>query len=131
MLEPLRQGIFVEGTHFKPMEVSFDRQTGANAWLSIGLREGKNREIRKALGFLGLPVNRLLRISFGDFELGTLKKGEVQEVRLSRIKNLLKIRLDSSQTEKKQKRGFGTKTSNKVDKILGRRNVSGNRRRNK
>tara|TARA_X000000950_G_scaffold48187_2_gene55895 strand:+ start:674 stop:1522 length:849 start_codon:yes stop_codon:yes gene_type:complete len=131
MLEPLRQGIFVEGTHFKPMEVSFDRQTGANAWLSIGLREGKNREIRKALGFLGLPVNRLLRISFGDFELGTLKKGEVQEVRLSRIKNLLKIRLDSSQTEKKQKRGFGTKTSNKLDKILGRRNVSGNRRRNK
>ena len=131
MLEPLRQGIFVEGIHLKPMEVSFDRQTGANAWLSIGLREGKNREIRKALGFVGLPVNRLLRISFGDFELGTLKKGEVQEVRLSRIKNLLKIRLDSSQTEKKQKRGFGTKTSNKVDKILGRRNVSGNRRRNK
>ena len=76
-------------------------------------------------------MNRLLRISFGDFELGTLKKGEVQEVRLSRIKNLLKIRLDCSQTEKKQKRGFGTKTSNKVDKILGRRNVSGNRRRNK
>ena len=102
MLEPLRQGIFVEGTHFKPMEVSFDRQTGANAWLSIGLREGKNREIRKALGFLGLSVSRLLRISFGDFELGTLKKGEVQEVRLSRIKNLLKIRLDSPQTKKKQ-----------------------------
>ena len=106
MLEPLRQGIFVEGTHFKPMEISFDRQTGANAWLSIGLREGKNREIRKALAFVGLPVNRLLRISFGDFELGKLKKGEVQEVRLSRVKNLLKIRLDSPQTYKKQKRSF-------------------------
>ena len=131
MLEPLRQGIFVEGTHFKPMEISLDRQKGANAWLSIGLREGKNREIRKALGFLGLPVNRLMRISFGDFELGTLKKGEVQEVRLSRIKKLLKIRLDSPQTKKKQKRGFGTKTSNTVDKILGTRNVSRNRRRNK
>ena len=100
MLEPLRHGIFVEGTHFKPMDVSFDRQTGANAWLSIGLREGKNREIRKALGFVGLSVNRLLRISFGDFKLGTLKKGEVQEVRLSRVKGLLKDRVSSSQTEK-------------------------------
>ena len=131
MLEPLRQGIFVEGTHFKPMEISFDRQTGANAWLSIGLREGKNREIRKALAFVGLPVNRLLRISFGDFELGKLKKGEVQEVRLSRVKNLLKIKLDSPQTYKKQKRSFGTKTANKVDKILGTGNVSRSRRRNK
>ena len=129
MLEPLRQGIFVEGTHFKPMEISLDRQKGANAWLSIGLREGKNREIRKALGFLGLPVNRLMRISFGDFELGTLKKGEVQEVRLSRIKKLLKIRLDSPQTKKK--RGFETKTSDKADKILGIRNVSRKRGQNK
>ena len=129
MLEPLRQGIFVEGTHFKPMEISLDRQKGANAWLSIGLREGKNREIRKALGFLGLPVNRLMRISFGNFELGTLKKGEVQEVRLSRIKKLLKIRLDSPQTKKK--RGFETKTSDKADKILGIRNVSRKRGQNK
>ena len=103
MLEPLRHGIFVEGTHFRPMDISFDRQTGANAWLSIGLREGKNREIRKALGFVGLSVNRLLRISFGDFELGTLKKGEVQEVRLSRVKNLLKDKVDNSQAEKVRK----------------------------
>ena len=67
MLEPLRRGISVDGTQFKPMQVSFDRQTGANAWLSIGLREGKNREIRKALSLLGLYLNRLIRISFGDF----------------------------------------------------------------
>ena len=131
MLEPLRHGIFVEGTHFKPMDVSFDRQTGANAWLSIGLREGKNREIRKALGFVGLSVNRLLRISFGDFELGTLKKGEVQEVRLSRVKGLLKDRGFSSQTEKSQKKYSGTKNLNDNRNISGKRNVNRSERRNK
>ena len=131
MLEPLRHGIFVEGTYFKPMDVSFDRQTGANAWLSIGLREGKNREIRKALGFVGLSVNRLLRISFGDFELGTLKKGEVQEVRLSRVKNLLKDRVDNSQAEKSQKTYSGTKSLNDNSNISGKRNVNRSERRNK
>lgn len=131
MLEPLRHGIFVEGTYFKPMDVSFDRQTGANAWLSIGLREGKNREIRKALGFVGLSVNRLLRISFGDFELGTLKKGEVQEVRLSRVKKLLKDRVDNSQAEKSQKNYSGTKSLNDNSNILGKRNVNRSERRNK
>ena len=131
MLEPLRQGILVEGTHFKPMDVSFDRQTGANAWLSIGLREGKNREIRKALGFVGLSVNRLLRISFGDFELGTLKKGEVQEVRLSRVKNLLKDRVDNSQAEKSHKKYSGTKSLNDNSNISGKRNVNRSKRRNK
>ncbi len=131
MLEPLRHGIFVEGTYFKPMDVSFDRQTGANAWLSIGLREGKNREIRKALGFVGLSVNRLLRISFGDFELGTLKKGEVQEVRLSRVKNLLKDRVDNLQAEKSQKKYSGTKSLNDNSNISGKRNVNRSERRNK
>ena len=131
MLEPLRQGILVEGTHFKPMDVSFDRQTGANAWLSIGLREGKNREIRKALGFVGLSVNRLLRISFGDFELGTLKKGEVQEVRLSRMKNLLKDRVANSQAEKSHKKYSGTKSLNDNSNISGKRNVNRSERRNK
>ena len=131
MLEPLRHGIFVEGTYFKPMDVSFDRQTGANAWLSIGLREGKNREIRKALGFVGLSVNRLLRISFGDFELGTLKKGEVQEVRLSRVKNLLKDRVDNSQAEKSQKKYSETKSLNDNSNISGKRNVNRSERRNK
>ena len=131
MLEPLRHGIFVEGTYFKPMDVSFDRQTGANAWLSIGLREGKNREIRKALGFVGLSVNRLLRISFGDFELGTLKKGEVQEVRLSRVKNLLKDRVDNWQAEKSQKKYSGTKSLNDNSNISGKRNVNRSERRNK
>jgi 23S rRNA pseudouridine2605 synthase len=80
-LEPLRRGMEVEGDVFQPMQVRLDRQQGANAWLTIGLREGKNREIRRALAGVGLEVNRLLRISFGPFRLGDLAAGEVSEVK--------------------------------------------------
>ncbi|WP_171167082.1 MULTISPECIES: pseudouridine synthase [unclassified Ruegeria] len=79
--EPLRKGLVIEGERFQPMTVSLDRQQGANAWLTIGLREGKNREIRRAMEDIGFTVNRLLRVSYGPFQLGTLKQGEVEEVR--------------------------------------------------
>jgi len=81
MLEPLRQGITLEGERFQPMEVSIDRQQGANAWLTVGIREGRNREIRRALDHVGLSVNRLIRISYGPFQLGTLKRGAVEQVK--------------------------------------------------
>ncbi|WP_147125645.1 pseudouridine synthase [Shimia ponticola] len=80
-LQPLRDGITIEGERFQPMIVSLDRQQGANAWLTIGLREGKNREIRRAADALGLTVNRLIRISYGPFQLRELKAGEVEEVK--------------------------------------------------
>jgi 23S rRNA pseudouridine2605 synthase len=63
------------------MEVSLDRQQGANAWLTVGIREGRNREIRRAMEHVGLSVNRLIRVSYGPFQLGKLKAGEVEEVR--------------------------------------------------
>ena len=78
---PLRAGLRIGGERFQPMSVTLDRQQGANAWLTIGLREGKNREIRRAIEAIGLQVNRLIRVSFGPFQLGTLKLGEVEEVR--------------------------------------------------
>lgn len=80
-LDPLRQGLVVDGQRFQPMIVSLDRQQGANAWLTVGLREGKNREIRRAMADLGFTVNRLIRIAYGPFQLGQMKPGEVQEVR--------------------------------------------------
>lgn len=80
-LEPLRKGIEADGEVFQPMIVNLDRQQGANAWLTVGLREGKNREIRRAMQEIGLNVNRLLRVSYGPFQLGQLKEGEVEEVR--------------------------------------------------
>jgi len=81
MLDPLREGVVVEGERYQPMIVSIDRQQGANAWLTMGIREGRNREIRRALGHIGLSVNRLIRVSYGPFQLGTLQKGAVEEVK--------------------------------------------------
>lgn len=80
-LAPLRKGVTIDGERFQGMQISLDRQQGANAWLTIGLREGRNREIRRAMEHVGLVVNRLLRVSYGPFQLGELKAGAVEEVR--------------------------------------------------
>ena len=76
---PLRDGIEIEGERFQKMQVSLARQQGANAWITVGLREGKSREIRRALAEIGFEVNRLIRTSYGPFRLGQLKAGEVEE----------------------------------------------------
>ncbi|MDJ0823079.1 MAG: pseudouridine synthase [Paracoccaceae bacterium] len=89
MLEPLRTGLVVDGQRFQPMVVSIDRQQGANAWLTVGLREGKNREVRRAMADIGLTVNRLIRVSYGPFQLGTLKQGAVEEVRRKILRDQL------------------------------------------
>ncbi len=80
MLAPLEKGVTVNGERFQPMRITIDRQQGANAWLTVGLREGRNREVRRALNSIGLSVNRLIRISYGPFQLGDLKPGAVAEV---------------------------------------------------
>ncbi|MCU0905458.1 MAG: rRNA pseudouridine synthase [Tabrizicola sp.] len=80
-LEPLRKGVVVDGERFQAMEVKLDRHQGANAWLTVGLREGKNREIRRAMSHIGLTVNRLIRVSYGPFRLNEMKPGEVEEVK--------------------------------------------------
>jgi 23S rRNA pseudouridine2605 synthase len=79
--ERLRKGLVLDGERFKPMSVEMDRQQGANAWLTVGLREGRNREIRRAMEAVGFSVNRLIRISFGPFQLGDLPRGGVEEIR--------------------------------------------------
>ena len=80
-LEPLRRGIEIEGERFQPMSVVIDRIQGANAWLTVGLREGKNREIRRAMAAINLTVNRLIRISYGPFRLGEMTPGMVEEIK--------------------------------------------------
>lgn len=81
LLEPLRKGITVEGERFQPMAVTLDKVQGANAWLTIGIREGRNREIRRAINHIGLIVNRLIRTSYGPFKLGVMEPGTVEEIR--------------------------------------------------
>jgi len=87
--DPLRRGLQIDDQRFQPMTVSLDRQQGANAWLTIGLREGKNREIRRALAEIGMTVNRLIRVSYGPFQLGQLAKGAVDEVRRKVLRDQL------------------------------------------
>ena len=86
-VNPLKSGIKVGREHFKPMDINIDKQQGANAWLSIGIREGKNREIRRALEYVGFSVNRLIRIGYGPFRLLDLKPGEVVEIKRQVIKD--------------------------------------------
>ena len=86
---PLRKGITIDGERFQPMEVTLDRQQGANAWVTVGIREGRNREIRRAMEAIGLNVNRLIRVSYGPFQLGQLKQGAVEEVRRRVVRDQL------------------------------------------
>ena len=95
MLEPLRKGVVIEGERFQPMDVTLDRLQGANAWLTVGLREGKNREIRRAMEVVGLSVNRLIRISYGPFRLGDLAPGAVEEVRAKVLRDQLGLEKDT------------------------------------
>ncbi|MCC7253316.1 pseudouridine synthase [Hyphomicrobium sp.] len=80
-LERLREGVEIEGVRYGPVEASVDTAQGANMWLTVGIREGKNREVRKVLSHLGLDVNRLIRISFGPFQLLDLAPGQVDVVK--------------------------------------------------
>jgi 23S rRNA pseudouridine2605 synthase len=79
-LDKLRDGITIEGVRYGPIEAILERQKGANCWLTFAIREGKNREVRKVLESLGLTVNRLIRVSFGPFNLGELPEWSVKEV---------------------------------------------------
>ena len=80
-LDELRKGIVIEGIEYAGIEAHLDRVQGANVWLTMGLREGKNREIKRVLEHLGLAVNRLIRLSYGPFQLGDLEDGAIDEVR--------------------------------------------------
>lgn len=80
-LDSLREGLTLDGVDYAGTVATLDRVQGANVWLTMALSEGKNREVRRVLEHLGLAVNRLIRISYGPFQLGTLAEGAVAEVR--------------------------------------------------
>ena len=80
-LDALRAGTSIDGVLYGAIEATIDRVQGGNVWLVVGLREGKNREVKKVLAHLGLVTNRLIRVSFGPFQLGDLRDGELREIR--------------------------------------------------
>jgi 23S rRNA pseudouridine2605 synthase len=88
-LDGLKKGVTVEGVHYGPIEATLERQLEANAWLELGLREGKNREVRRVMESIGLKVSRLIRISYGPFELGDVEEGVAEEVPTEDLKKAL------------------------------------------
>ena len=87
----LAKGITVEGVKYGPIEAGLDSRKGDNIWLTMALKEGKNREIRKVLGHLGLQVSRLIRVAYGPFQLGTLPRGVVEEVQAKVLREQIKM----------------------------------------
>jgi 23S rRNA pseudouridine2605 synthase len=79
-LAALARGVTVEGVRYGEIEAGLDSRKGDNCWLSVGLREGRNREVRRVMAHLGLQVTRLIRVSYGPFQLGNLARGAVDEV---------------------------------------------------
>ncbi len=92
-LDALRKGVTVDGIRYGAIEATVDRMQGANVWLTFAIREGKNREVRNVLEHLGLRVNRLIRVSFGPFQLGDLPEGDVEEVRTRHLREQLGERI--------------------------------------
>ena len=88
-LAPLKNGIIIDGIRYGKIDATLDRQQGSNAWLTLSFREGKNREVRKVMNHLGYNVNRLIRISFGPFNLKNLPSGELEEVKNKVLNNQL------------------------------------------
>jgi 23S rRNA pseudouridine2605 synthase len=88
-LDRLADGVTVEGVQYGPILATLDHQKSANAWISVELTEGKNREVRRVLEALGLRVNRLIRTTYGPFELGLLEQGQADEVPPKVLRRLL------------------------------------------
>jgi 23S rRNA pseudouridine2605 synthase len=120
-LANLKDGIEIDGVHYGPIEAAVDSVQGANTWLTIAIREGKNREVRNVLSHLGLTVNRLIRISFGPFQLLDLTPGAVEAVRRKVLVAQLGPRasealgLSESQVERKARHARGKAASEADD----------------
>jgi 23S rRNA pseudouridine2605 synthase len=103
-LDKLKDGVEIDGVRYNGIEAQLDRGQGANVWLTMGLREGKNREVKRVAAHLGLDVNRLIRTSFGPFALGDLAAGQVEEIKPRILADQLGARLAGE---------FGLKTTGK------------------
>jgi 23S rRNA pseudouridine2605 synthase len=98
-LDRLRRGVTIDGIRYGEIEAKLDRaqgSSGSNVWLTFAIREGKNREVKNVMDHLGLAVNRLIRVSFGPFQLGELPEGAVEEVKTRTLRDQLGERLAAS-----------------------------------
>jgi len=88
-LDDLKKGVTIEGVKYAGIDAQLEKQQGDNAWMIITLTEGKNREIRRVMEYLGMRVNRLIRLSYGPFQLGNMKEGTVEEISQKQMKTQL------------------------------------------
>lgn len=124
-LDRLSRGVTIDGIKYGAIDIKLDKQGPSNAWLTIGLREGKNREVRKLMESIELKVMRLIRISFGPFQLGNLEAGKIEEVKPSSLKEQLGIL-----SKKADNFGEEQKRKNSIQKIRNKR-TNANHSRNK
>lgn len=103
-LDTLIDGIDIDGIPTGPIEAKLERQQRGNAWITVTIREGKNREVRRALDSLGLKVNRLIRTTYGPFQLGVLEKGQVEEVKNRILRDQVGHMVDIPKIEDKPSR---------------------------
>jgi 23S rRNA pseudouridine2605 synthase len=118
-LEKLKGGVDLDGVQYGPVDATIDSVQGANMWLTIAIREGKNREVRKILSHLGLDVNRLIRVSFGPFQLLDLAPGAVEAVKRRTLADQLgpkianQFGMTESADQRKERHARGKALSNK------------------
>ena len=111
-LAGLAGGIEIDGVRYGAVQASLDSQAASNAWLTIGLREGKNREIRRLMDHLGYRVNRLIRTSYGPFALGHLAAGAVDEVRRRVLREQLGLVVNDGGVRRKSKKSWRRRAAN-------------------
>ena len=130
-LEKLKDGITIDGIHYGSLLARLDKQLTSNAWLTIAIKEGKNREIRRVMEYLGYSVSRLIRTSYGPFQLGNMEEDELQEVKQAVLREQLG---QNVKEEKKTTISFGKQkiASGRHNSASGKlRNKNANNRRGK
>ena len=118
-LQGLKNGITVSGVSYGPIKAALDNQQRANAWLTVSLSEGRNREIRKVMEHLGLEVNRLIRVAFGPFQLGNLSRGQTGEITGKVLRDQLSGEGGGAPRPKSKKTGWAAKSPSRRRKKTG------------
>lgn len=134
-LDRLKKGVTIEGVKYKVEDAVLERVQKGNAWVSISLREGKNREVKRLMESIGAKVNRLIRVSYGPFQLGNLPEGQVDEVAAHVLREQLGVTTAKSTTghakAKPPKRGTKASAKKKTAKAPAKKSGSGPRKPSK
>ena len=119
-LDELKKGVEVDGVKYGSIDATLERDKGANVWIVFAIREGKNREVRNVMAHLGLEVNRLIRISYGPFQLGELEEGQVEEIKTRVLREQLGEKIVATSGAQFDKPVQDKPDSNDVPRAKGR-----------